>query len=552
MKKVKSMGMLVKKRDVKLFITFFFVYAFFTQWYGWNEQSHFSLTRAIVEEKRFEIDSFANQTGDRSFFNNHYYTDKTPGLSLLSTSIYYVWHSVYHNLFPKEFIEKNSGDDSFVSESIGDVYLITYVNPGFFIFTSMILLTIFTSSLFASLTALLIYKISKYLVSNERYSILITIAYAFGTITFVSSLHFMSHATGTFFAFLSFFLLFKSKMEKLKTRKFFFLAGIFIGLAVVLEYSIVLISVILLAYAFTIDKNKSLLFFLALLIGIAPLFLYNFLIFGNPLDFAVSHIDRQIYRTAYPETRIFFSSEDYQEKIMKSSFFPAEDLLKHFHLGSNPNFYIILRLLFYPYRGLFFYSPVLFLSLFGMMLMWKEYKKEVILILSVLILFLWFLSMRDNWWGGYFFGNRYLIPTIPFLTLPLIHALKRLGLKLFLPVVLLSIFFNSLGLQPAEDMMYDWNNMRPKHQEEINSLKILYNPLLTHYLPSFLTKGPRSWVFENLVNGQVSIDIRVNPISKGTNFPFSGFYVPFLCLIPVFLILILIWKKEIIRFFKLC
>jgi hypothetical protein len=266
---------------------------------------------------------------------------------------------------------------------------------------------------------------------------------------------------------------------------------------------------------------------------------------------ASSHIDRQIYYNANPETGLFFVSENIkpQKNFIELSFFaPIENLLKHFHLIPNINPYVIIRLMFYPYRGLLFFSPILFLSIIGIIFMVKEYRAEIILILSILFLFLCFLSMRSNWWGGYSFGNRHLLPVVPFLTLPMIYLFNRIGLKFILPLIFLSIFINSLGLQPAEDLMYDWNNMlvKTEYSEKINSFQVILNPLLSHYLPNFLINGPRSWIFENLVNRYISIDIRVFPISKGYNFPFSGFYVPFLCLIPVFLIIMLIWREEII------
>ena len=541
--------MFFKKTEAKLFLTFLIVYLFFIQWYGWNEQSHFSLTRAIVEEKKFEIDSFYNQTGDRSYYNNHYYSDKTPGLSFFTLPIYEGWRFIYYNLFPRNFIQKYSGDNKFVSQSQEDVTIVSYVNLGFFIFNSMILVTVFTSSLFAALTALLIYKISGYFTTNEKYRILLTIAYAFGTLAFINALHLMSHTLGTFFAFLSFFLLFKSKKEMQK-NKLFILAGIAIGFAIVIEYSVILIAIMLLIYAFIIDRRKFIIFLFMLFIGIAPLLLYNYLIFGNPFDLASSHIDRQTYNTAYPETGLFFNSENtqLQEDFIEFSFFsPIDNLLKHFHLIPNINPYVILRLFLYPYRGLLFYSPLLILSFIGMIFMFKEYKTEVILILSIISLFLCFLSMRSNWWGGYSFGNRHLLPIVPFLMLPIIFMFKKISFKLVLLLIVFSIFINSLGLQPAEDMMYDWNLMETKseYSGKINSFQLILNPLLNYYLPSFLSHGPRSWIFENLVNGQISIDIRVNPISKGSNFPFSKFYIPFLCLIPIFLMIIIIWKTEI-------
>jgi hypothetical protein len=36
-------------------------------------------------------------------------------------------------------------------------------------------------------------------------------------------------------------------------------------------------------------------------------------------------------------------------------------------------------------------------------------------------------------------------------------------------------------------------------------------------------------------------------LSKGVDFPFSKFHIPFLVLVPVFIVEISIWRKEIMR-----
>jgi len=217
-----------------------------------------------------------------------------------------------------------------------------------------------------------------------------------------------------------------------------------------------------------------------------------------------------------------------------------------------PNPYVMIRLLFYPYRGLFFYSPILLLSIPGLFFMLKKYKAETILIILALVLFLSIISMRRNWWGGYCFGNRYLLPVVPFLSLPLILIFTKIDKKIFFVLFFISIIINFLGLQPAEEWAYDWRNMdmRSDWLEKQNSFKILANPLFEHYLPLTLKNGPRSGIFEHLVNGYISIDIRFPPLSKGVDFPFSKFHIPFLVLIPVFLIEILIWRKEIVSVIK--
>jgi len=540
------------RNEIKIFLSLFFVYLIFVQWYGWNEESNFALTRTISEEKRFEIDSFANQTGDRAFYNGHYYTDKDPGLSFLASVIYTTWSSIYQ-FFPIDFKTKYAGNEFYVTELQDSVAIITYFDRGFFIFTSMILLTVFTSCIFSSLTSLLIYKLSSYFLKKEKERILISLAFGFCTLLFPYALHFMVHATSTFFLFLSFCLLFKLKNEKIKNEKILFLAGIFAGFGIVIDKVGILILLLLIIYSFFF-RRRFLFFVFGLILSLLPLFFYNYSNFKNPFEFATSYIDRQIYRTAYPQSvlSIFFSGKS-EIAQMSFDFSLIKKLFEYFHfMPTFPNPYVMIRLLFYPYRGLFFYSPILLLSIPGLFFMLKKYKAETILIILALIFFLSIISMRRNWWGGYCFGNRYLLSVVPFLSLPLILTFTKIDKKIFFVLFFISIIINFLGLQPAEEWAYDWRNMdmRSDWLEKQNSFKILANPLLEHYLPLTLKNGPRSGIFEHLVNGYISIDIRFPPLSKGVDFPFSKFHIPFLVLIPVFLIEILIWRKEIVSVIK--
>lgn len=537
------------KRELKLFLTFFIIYIFFIQWYGWNEQSRFILTKSIVEESRFEIDSFYNSTGDRSYYNGHYYSDKEPGLSFLASPIYETWKLIYNNFFPQSFKEKYAGDNKFITEFQQDVPLITYTDMGFFTFTSMILLTAFTSSLFSSLTAILVYKISKFFTENEKHRLMITFAYAFGTLAFIYALHFMSHASGTFFLFLSFYLLFTLKNKF--SKKLVILAGLSLGFSLVTEISILVIAPFLIIYALIVLRKNFPIFLLTFLLGVSPLLFYNYSIFNNPFDLSSSYIDRNIYGEAYQQ--IFFTSSVPESKYYQMGF-SLDALFKHFHLLSyKPNVFVMMRLLFYPYRGLFIYSPILLLSIIGLILMFKSYRTEAILIILILISLTAFLSMRRTWWGGYSFGSRYLLPVIPFLSIPVVYSFKKINRYILIIIIAISIFITFLGLQPAEDMAYDWNRMDVNQQllDKQNSFEIIYNPLLTQYLPYFLKYGPRSGIFENLVNGYISIDVRSPALSKSQSFPFDRFYVPFLSLVPVLVIILILWGKDIYEIKKI-
>jgi len=88
-----------KQVEFKLFITFFVIYFLFIHWTGYNENSRFALTRAIVDDISLEINNYFNQTTDRSYFNGNYYSDKESGMSILATVPYTIWKNIYSNFF---------------------------------------------------------------------------------------------------------------------------------------------------------------------------------------------------------------------------------------------------------------------------------------------------------------------------------------------------------------------------------------------------------------------------------------------------------------------
>jgi len=562
---VKRVINVLSRKESKLFITLFIIYVFFINWYGWNEESNLSLTKSIVEENRLEIDSFHNLTGDRSVYQGHYYSDKSPGISFLATPVYGTWKLIYYNLFPKRFVKTHESSSDYITTFHDSVPIFTYIDPGFFGLNAMFLVTAFTSSIFTALTAVLIYKMSKNIVKNENYRIVVTFAYGLGTLAFPYALHFMNHAASAFFSFFSFYLLYKMVKKDAGAKvasnsKRFLLAGVLIGFAAVVEPLLILTISLLLIYSLLGTKKeyyciKFLMFLLGLIIGISPLVIYNYTIFGDPLQFASSYIDRELYKSAYANfksTNYYQVTEITKQQFVKYSFVSSLDwVFKKFHLIPSFNPYVFIRLLFFPYRGLVFYSPILLLSFLGLYWMFKKRKLEAIIIVLMLISFLFVISMRSNWWGGYCFGNRYLTPVVPFLIVPLLYAFDRIKSKLLfiliLSLVVLSIFINFLGLQPAEDLAYDWGFMRMRSDwlEKLNSFQVFYNPLAEHYWPSFWETGPRSPLFENVVNGHFAIDVRTPALSHSVDFPFSEFHIPFLCTIPLFAVVFLIWLKEI-------
>lgn len=535
----------LNSKEIKIFLTFFIIYIYFVHWVGWNEDSRFDLTRAIVEEHRFDIDSYANNTGDRAFYNGHFYSDKAPGASFLAVPVYATYKSFYYNLLSRESVRSFGPSDEYVITNFSEhLWTQTSVNPGLFILTAKLLVTIFNSCLFTALTVVLIYKIAGYFHAKDRDRVLLSVTYGLGTLAFPHALVFFSYAPAVFFSLLAFYVLLKEIRVDKESHLY---PGLFSGIAIVFEYTTILILVPMLGYIL-LRHRKIKSFIFGLIIGIIPLIAYNYLTFGV---LGASFLNLDAYWNDVSQLQ------------------PPNSLLGYVGLF----FSVLPQITIFPYRGLFFYSPILLISLYGICAMYKKFKMESIFILAVTAIFLLFGSINAFWWGGACFGPRSLAPMIPFLTIPLIFAFKKIDMRLISTLLLFSIFINLLGLQNFEDIMADKVlSQSSVYQSDILKgfdFKVIANPLHEHYWPLFIKNGPRSRIFENLLDDNIlPIDIRDRPYSKGGGdfgslrktvlnlfqIPRVGtvkLRVPFLCLVPLLAVIALIWRKELSDYLKL-
>lgn len=439
---------------IKIFLTFFIIFVYFSYWGGWREDSIFALVRAVVNEGRFEIDSYANQTSDRAFYKDHYYTDKEPGLSFLSVPTYSIWRFIY-NLFSEEFRQRHASSEAYITTIVrNNIPIIEYVNPGLLILISMLLVTIFTSSLLSALTLLLIYKISGRFSKKEAYRFAVTIIAGFGTLIFPNALILSGYGAAMFFSFLALYILFNIKHEKIKNYRYFVLAGLFCGFAVTISVMASIIAFIGLIYILFLDKKKAPYFILGGLIGILPFLVYNHVVFETPFTLPRYHLDPKIW---------YLDPKMLHKPGSKYSF-------------QVPALFDSLRLLFYPHKGLFFYYPILLLSLVGLYYMYKKFKIESILFLLIFLAVLIMNSFFLSSWGGASFGARHLTLATPFLVLPLIFTFKKAEqkrmIKFFLLLLaILSIFINFTGLQIVRDEVIGEDKiiMAREHQKKINT-----------------------------------------------------------------------------------
>lgn len=103
-----------------------------------------------------------------------------------------------------------------------------------------------------------------------------------------------------------------------------------------------------------------------------------------------------------------------------------------------------------PDRSILFFTPVMFLGIFGFIKLWKTRQKELALISGVIGANFVLYSMWYDPWGGWAFGSRYLIPSYALISILIAVALTTFGKKfiftfLFLIIAVYSIAVNTLG-----------------------------------------------------------------------------------------------------------
>jgi len=501
---------LLGREEIKLFFTFFVIYSIFVHWVGWNENSRFDLTRAIVEEERIEIDSYHNNTGDRSYYNGHYYSDKAPGVSFLASPVYAI---LYNILGPGKV-------EDFIAEEFNKAVIQIPYFEGLEVQLSKILLVVIFSSLPGALSVIILYKIlGKFKVKGRLF---VSILYGLSTLIFPWSLVFFGITLATFLGLLGFYLIYHSK-----SKRNYLIAGILLGIAIVTDYLMIVLSFLLILF---IKRSKFLkLYLLGLLIGVSPLLTYNFLIFGNPFNLTASYMDKNVWMV--PQ---LFSQK------------PVDNML------------VLLQILFYPYRGLFFYYPVYIFSFLGLYFFYKSWKRESVFIILLFFSYVVINACVASWWGGSSFGLRYLLPSVPFLMIPLgvffdETRKHKFLISIFLISVLFSTFHNFLGLQPLEGMklMFDYEKGVYK-----NEASYVFNPLYEYYLPKTLEEGPRSRLLEGFFERPVNLNImdfkqiRVREVKLFTLPPLGilALKISYLSLLLVLITTLIFWSKNLRKF----
>lgn len=371
-------GILEKWRIVVLGAMLFLASAYFYQDPEWNGNSRLDLARAVVEQGTVAIDDYESapqwETGDKAYFNGHYYSDKAIGSSLLAIPLYYVAYKL---------------------SAVLGIELVSA-------FTKHLLTTIVMGGAFTT-AGLSMYWIAERVTGNAWKALVPTLALAFGTMLWPYSAVYYGHVPAAAFLILAFAILFSARGDASRlTAARLFTVGLAAGLAFITDYTAGLIVVGLIVFGiFALRREGPLGLLKAAGISICGAAL--------PLGLALAY-NWNVYGSAFA-TGYAYEVENRFAQGMSQGI-----------LGiSRPNLTTLYHITLDPQFGILWQSPVLILAPVGYIvgLSAARYRAAALLSLYVPLAMLAMNAGYYLWWGGSAFGPRLLIPALPFLIVPL-------------------------------------------------------------------------------------------------------------------------------------
>jgi len=387
-----------------LFVLLFTSYAYFYQAGGWNQNSRFDLVRAITNEHSLRIDPFQANTGDKAFFDGHYYSDKAPGIALAATPV--VW-------IARPILTFFGGDP----ESYGGIAFLSY------------LATVVTSGLFTALAAVLLYDACLALGASPGGALFAALTYGLASPMWPLATLFLGHAISAACLVVAFAAAVALRrkaegspkglpydrndtttsdrddgLQAARPDSHDVLLGLAVGVgggwATVSEFpaaiGAALIAALAAWHAWPLGRERFVRIATAIVIGAlvcaAILMAYQYACFGSP------------FHVAYTSEQGF--------EAMQQGFFGI----------GTPRLVRLRRILFEEYRGLLPIAPALALAPLGLVLIAVRDRRARPAVVVASIVAAYYIALNASytyWEGGWSYGPRHLSPAIPFLAIGL-------------------------------------------------------------------------------------------------------------------------------------
>ena len=242
-------------------------YAFYLTPAGTNTLSRYDMVYALAHGTAI-IDIHAGNTIDVSYYQGHWYSPRSLGLSLLATPFFWLISLIGNVDNTTQFT---------LTQQIAILNALTVLPVAVM---AAVALRRFVAHLRPSL-------------ASTPLPMVVAGAFALGTLAFPFSTTFFSHAFGGGLAFIGFYLLYRAR-EKENAGTWVILSGLLMGLAVISEYPVGVIVVALCGYIWLVFPGQRIQMLGAFMLGMIPSVLllgwYNWFAFGSPLHLSYAYV----------------------------------------------------------------------------------------------------------------------------------------------------------------------------------------------------------------------------------------------------------------------
>jgi hypothetical protein len=343
----------------------------------WSQSaaSHFALIRSLAAGTA-EIDPRVSV--DTAYIGGRYYANKAPGLAFVTLPAYLALRAAGWQEGGLEPLER-------YRERLWQVGLFAAVLPAIALALLMLVAVERVTPGVGGLTAVLL---------------------ATGTLLLPFTTLLFGHVLSATVGFAAFVVLLLDR-ERGPSTRLVALGGLLAGLAIVVEYPLGIVAVVLAAYAAlgTNALRRFGAYALGGVVGVLPLAAYNTWAFGSPTVLSYTNVLTEPGDGGPPK----LGSE-------QSTGFYGVNL-------PDPR---VAASLLVSEKGLFVVAPLCAVALVGLPALWRAGRKpEALVCAAVPALFLAYNASYYIPFGGQGPGPRFLVPAIPFLALPLGMVLKR-------------------------------------------------------------------------------------------------------------------------------
>lgn len=361
------------------------------------------------------------------------------------------------------------------------------------------------SSIFAMLNILIIYKIGKNILKLPFWASLFAgLVFAFGSTAWDYAITLYQHHVTTFLILSSFYAVWNYKKNTKLSNLYACWPWLAYAISITVDYPNALLMLPVMVYfflsSFGITKIKdalkisfrpALIFASTVFITVMILFAtYNQVNFGSwkTLSGSLTGVKSTDEKQLTAEQKSTADLQSIQNRKNPITFFTEQQ----FPVGLN-------TLTFSPDRGLFLYSPIFALAVFGILGALRRINLEKATLIATVLLLVFLYSSWGDPWGGWAFGPRYLIPALAILSLFISSWLTGAKYNLARKISAFLLFAYSAAVTLLGALTT--NAVPPKSEADL--LHTHYNFLFNY--PYLLDNRSSSFIFNDFLSQTISL-----------------------------------------------